>query len=137
MKNALLFSTALILASASMCFAAEQRTVSGVVRSIDAQARIITLEDDTSYPLKADADVTWLKPGNNVDLLCDYDTDVIDCGIGIADTPEEAHNATPAPSELDPDLGVDDEPVDGLPEDVLPDQPTYSLKTLLRPLDQK
>src|SRR5262245_20526745 len=137
MKTALLFSTAFLLTSASLCLAAEEKNVSGVIKSIDTRAHTITLEDGTAYPLKADADTAWLRPGNNVDLLCDYDAGaIVGCGVGIGSIPEEALNGTP----VEPRLGVDlnlDKPVDGLPENVLPDQPTYSLENLLRSLGEK
>jgi uncharacterized protein DUF1344 len=137
MKTALLFSTALFLASTSLCLAAEEKNVSGVIKSIDNRAHTVTLEDGTAYPLKADADTAWLRPGNNVDLLCDYDAGaVVGCGVGIGSVPEEALNGTPVQPQLGADLNLD-KPVDGLPENVLPDQPTYRLENLLRSLDEK
>jgi Protein of unknown function (DUF1344) len=138
MKKALLFfSTAFLLASTSMCLAAEEKNVSGVIKSIDARAHTITLEDGTAYPLKADADTAWLRPGNNVDLLCDHDAGTVaSCGVGIGNLPEEALNATPVQPEISPDLNLD-KSVDGVPENVLPDEPTYSLNNLLRALDEK
>lgn len=138
MKKALLFSTAFLLASASLALAAEERSVSGVIKSIDKQARTITLEDDIAYPLKADADTAWLQPGNNVELLCDYDADAATgCGVAISSLPEETQPITPTESKLGADLSVGEKPVDGLPEDVLPDQPTYRLENLLRSFDEK
>src|SRR5262245_21265470 len=107
MKKALLFSTAFLLASASMALAAEERSVSGVIKSIDKQARTITLEDDTAFPLKADADTTWLRPGDNVELLCDYDAGVATgCGVAIGTLPEDTQAMMPAEPKLGSDLGV-------------------------------
>jgi len=139
MKKAFLFfSTAFLLASASMALAAEERSVSGVIKSIDKQARSITLEDDTAYPLKADADTAWLQPGNNVELLCDYDAGAATgCGVAISSLPEETQPITPTDSRLGANLSVDEKPVDGLPEDVLPDQPTYRFENLLRSFGEK
>jgi hypothetical protein len=138
MKKALLFSTAFLLASASLCLAAEERSVSGVIKSIDRQARTITLEDHVPYPLHANADTAWLQPGNNVELLCDYDAEVVlGCGIAISSLPEETHAVTPAQPRLGADLGVEEKTVDGLPENVLPDEPTYRLDDLLRSLGEK
>jgi hypothetical protein len=137
MKKALVFSTAFLLASTSLCLAAEEKNVSGTIKSIDTRAHTITLEDDTAYPLKADADTFWLRPGNNVNLLCDYDAGaVVGCGVGIGNVPEEALNGTPVQPEIGPDVTLD-KPVDGLPENVLPDQPTYRLENLIQSLDEK
>lgn len=138
MKNALLFSTALIFVSATTCFAAEQRSVSGVVKSIDRQAGIVTLQNDASYPLSADAEVTWLAPGKSIDLLCNYDAGVIvDCGVGIGDASQDTLILTQAQSEEVPGLSLEEKQVDGLPEGVLPDQPTYRLENFIRSLDEK
>jgi hypothetical protein len=138
MKKALLFfTTAFLLASTSLCLAAEEKNVFGVIKSIDTRAHTITLVDGTSYPLKADADTAWLRPGNNVDLLCDFDAGtIVDCGVGIGNVPEEALNGTPVQPEIGPDVTLD-KPVDGLPENVLPDQPTYRLENLIQSLDEK
>lgn len=138
MKNALLFSTALVLVSATACLAAEERSVSGVIKAIDTQAWIITLEGGASYPLKSDADTAWLEPGNNVDLICTYDAGaIVDCGVGIGDVSEKALDLTPAQSRPATGLSLDEKQVDGLPEGVLPEQPTYRMENLLRSLDEK
>jgi len=138
MKNAFLFSTILIAGSATACLAAEERSVSGVIKSIDTEARIVTLQDDASYPLKADADIAWLEPGNNVDLLCTYDAGALaDCGVGIGSVSQKALDLTPPQSGAAPDLSLGEKQVDGMPEAVLPDQPSYRLENLLQSLDEK
>lgn len=138
MKNALLFSTALVLVSATACLAAEERSVSGVIKSIDRQAWIITLQDDASYPLKSDADTAWLEPGSNVDLLCTYEAGaIVDCGVGIGEVSEKPLDLTPAQSRPATGLSLDEKQVDGLPEGTLPEQPTYRLENLIQSLDEK
>ena len=138
MKNALLFSTALLLASSTACLAAEERSVSGVIKSIDTQAWIITLQDGASYPLRSDADTAWLEPGSTVDLLCTYDAGaIVDCGVGIGQVSENPLDLTPAQSGPATSLSLEEKQVDGLPEGTLPEQPTYRLENILRSFDEK
>ena len=122
---------------------ATQQRVTGYVKSLDDQAHKITLSDGTVFPIKPDADTSWIVPGTKVDLICDYDAiGIIGCGVGLAALSDDLNQGTGG------NQGTSDQPPPGAgtgfsnelgyqtPDANLPDKPTESIFTIFKRRDK-
>jgi hypothetical protein len=121
---------------------ATQQRVTGYVKSLDDQAHKITLSDGTVFPIKPDADTSWIVPGTKVALICDYDAiGIIGCGVGLAALSNDLNKKTG-------NQGTSDQPPSGAgtgfsnelgyqtPDANLPDKPTESIFNIFRRQDK-
>jgi hypothetical protein len=134
---------ALLSAASVLLFAfdAEARVerVTGYVKSLDEPGHKITLSDGTVFPLKPDADTSWVVPGTKVDLICDYDAmGVVGCGVGVASLSNNDLNqgteTETAPSA--PGTGFSNELGYQTPDANLPDRPTESIFSIFKRRDK-
>jgi Protein of unknown function (DUF1344) len=122
---------------------ATPQRVTGYVKSIDDQAHKITLSDGAVFPIKPDADTSWIVPGTKVDLICDYDAiGVVGCGVGLAALSDNLNQGTTD------NQGTSDQPPSGAgtgfsnelgyqtPDANLPDKPTESIFNIFRRRDK-
>jgi hypothetical protein len=122
---------------------ATQQRVTGYVKSLDDQAHKITLSDGTVFPIKPDADTSWIVPGTKVDLICDYDAiGIVGCGVGLAALSDDLNQRTTD------NQGTSDAPPSGAgtgfsnelgyqtPDANLPDKPTESIFTIFKRRDK-
>jgi len=136
MKKAIAVTIGVILLSSSLSAAAKEERITGYVKSIDSQARKITLDDDATFPLNPNADISWLQPGMKVELICQYDAlGVVGCGVGFAALSNDLNQGTndaPAGSGtgFSADTGYES------PDALLPDKPTQRLRYLIPELDK-
>jgi len=127
--------------------AARQERVTGYVKSIDDQGHKITLSDGTVFPIKPDADTSWIVPGTKVDLICDYDAmGVVGCGVGLAALSNDLNKGTG--NQGTGNQGTTDQPPTGAgtgfsnelgyqtPDANLPDRPTESIFTIFKRRDK-
>jgi hypothetical protein len=126
---------------------ATQQRVTGYVKSLDDQAHRITLGDGTVFPIKPDADTSWIVPGTKVDLICDYDAiGIIGCGVGLAALSDDLNQKTG--NQGTSNQGTSDQPPTGAgtgfsnelgyqtPDANLPDKPTESIFNIFRRQDK-
>jgi hypothetical protein len=122
--------------------AATQQRVTGYVKSLDDQAHKITLSDGTVFPIKPEADTSWIVPGTKVDLICDYDAiGVIGCGVGLAALSDDLNQGTgnQRTSDQPPSgagTGFSNELGYQTPDANLPDKPTESIFNIFRRQDK-
>lgn len=139
--------TIVLIGGVALCLlasdaAARQERVTGYVESIDDQGHKITLSDGTVFPIKPDADTSWIVPGTKVDLICDYDAmGIVGCGVGLAALSDDLNQGTS-------NQGTTDQPPTGAgtgfsnelgyqtPDANLPDRPTESIFNVFRRRDR-
>lgn len=136
MKRAIAVTIGVLLLSASLSAAAKEERITGYVKSIDSEARKITLSDNATFPLNPDADISWLQPGMKVDLICQYDAiGVVGCGVGFASLSKDLNQDTNEPSGgsgtgFSADTGYES------PDALLPDTRTQRLRYLIPEIDK-
>jgi Protein of unknown function (DUF1344) len=136
MKRAIVVMTGVMLLSSGLSAAAKEERITGYVKSIDSQARKITLSDDATFPLNPDADTSWLQPGMKVDLICQYDAlGVVGCGVGFASLSKDLNQET---NEQDTNTGTGFSADTGYatPDTLLPDTRTQRLRHLIPEIDK-
>ena len=121
---------------------ATQQRITGYVQSLDDQAHKITLSDGTVFPIKPDADTSWIVPGTKIALICDYDAiGIVGCGVGVASLSNDLNQGTG-------NQGTTDQPPSGAgtgfsnelgyqtPDANLPDRPTESIFSIFKRRDK-
>src|SRR5262245_5679891 len=133
--------TIVVIVGVALCLlaadaTARQERVTGYVKSIDDQGHKITLSDGTVFPIRPDADTSWIVPGTKIDLICDYDAmGIVGCGVGLAALSKDLNQGTEtAPSA--PGTGFSNELGYQTPDANLPDRPTESIFNVFRRRDK-
>jgi hypothetical protein len=137
MRKLVAVSIGLLLLSAAADAALKQERITGFIKSIDSKARRITLDDGATFPLKPSAEVSWLEPGTKVDLICDYDNEVVTgCGVAIPELPKDINQEGPEDPLAGPGTGFSNETGYQEPDLVLPDKPSNNFLDLIRRRDR-
>jgi len=136
MKRAIAVTIGVILLSASLSAAAKEERITGYIKSIDSEARKITLSDDATFPLNPDSDISWLQPGMKVDLICQYDAmGVVGCGVGFSSLSNDLNQGTNEPS-AGSDTGFSADTGYETPDALLPDTRQQRLRYLIPEIDK-
>jgi len=136
MKKAIAISIGAILLSSGLHAAVKEERITGYVSSIDSQARKVTLDDGAVFPLKPNADISWLQPGTKVDLFCDYDAlGIVACGVGLPALSNDLNQGANDPL-AGPGTGFANETGYQTPDALLPDKPTNNVLDLFRRRDK-
>lgn len=136
MKRAIAVIIGVTLLSSALGTAAKEERITGYVKSIDSEARKITLSDDATFPINPNSDISWLQPGMKVDLICQYDAmGVVGCGVGFASLSKDVNQGTSEPSAgsgtgFSADTGYE------TPDALLPDTRTQRLRYLIPEIDK-
>jgi hypothetical protein len=137
MTKLVAFVSAVFVFSLASVADAKQERITGYVKSIDDAARRITLSDGTVFPIKPEADTSWIVPGTKVDLICDYDAiGIVGCGVGVAALSNNDLNQGTETAPSAPGTGFSNELGYQTPDANLPDRPTESIFNIFRRRDK-